>query len=181
MILNPNCSETVIRLKKKDIKNLDREEERIYIHLLNNAYQSNTPVEGYSKLRSDDIWKAHYYYQTVGNELVAFAYWLGLEFDTDEVWHSGDIIDMDKDTLKEYLSQMFTEFEDIFLYPNCSEWSTELDIDISELNGKELKMFIQLLGIDISWIKNGKCNIEISSEELYNIIERLPFRGKIIW
>ena len=76
---------------------------------------SDTPVEGYSTKRDTKKWKAHYYYQTIGNELVAFAYWLGLEFDTDEVWHSGDILSWEEekkyDEIQEYLSEMFTYYE----------------------------------------------------------------------
>ena len=184
-MLNPNCSETVIRLKKKDIKNLGKEESRIYKSLLNNIFYSSEPVEGYSELRSDDIWEAHFYYQTIGNELLAFAYWLGLEFDTDEVWHCEDLLSKEEDELyddiSEYLSMMFTEFEDIMLYPNCSEWATELEIDISELNIQEKRILLELLDFNDKYINEDSILSEINSDELLELIEKLPFREKISW
>ena len=121
MILNPNCSETVIRLKHRDIGNFTKEEMKVYLHLISDEYSawgySDTPVEGYSELWGNKKWKAHYYYQTVGNEIQALAFWIGIDFDTDEVWNSGDLLSMEEakqyDIIQEELSYLFTVFEDV--------------------------------------------------------------------
>lgn len=113
-MLNPNCSETVVRLKRQDLYSLSEREKRLYRHLVE-TYSSDEPTEGYSKLRSDGVWKAHYYYQTVGNELIAFALWVGIDFDTDDVWNCTDLMsyieDGEWDRIQEELSYWFTYFE----------------------------------------------------------------------
>jgi len=115
--LNPNCSETVVRIKHKDIGNLTSKEMNIYLYILNNTWYSDKPVQGYSDLRGTREMKAHYYYQTTGNELIAFALWLDIYYDTGEVWHSGDLMswleDKDYEEIKEYLSEKFTEYESL--------------------------------------------------------------------
>jgi hypothetical protein len=115
MKLNPNCSETVIRLKHKDIGGFTGEEMMVYLKLLNNIEYSDKPVEGYSELRETKKMKAHYYYQTDGNDMIAFAYWLGIHFDNEAPFCT-DLTEMeikgDFDEIQEYLSEKFTEFED---------------------------------------------------------------------
>ena len=115
-ILYPNCSETVIRLKYEDIDALDDKELKIYKDILSKCWAGDETMGWeYSKLRGDKTWKAHYIYQSVCNDLVAFAYWIGIDFDTDESWHANDIIfaheEKDYDLIAEWLSKKFTEFE----------------------------------------------------------------------
>ena len=126
-MLYPNCSETVIRLKYDDIDSLNNIELKLYKEILLDESGWDKPIEDYSQLRGDDEWKAHYFYQTVGNGLIAFAYWIGYDFDTDEPWHSEDImydhLEGKWNKIAEYLSYKFTEFEDyIDNYENNSIW-----------------------------------------------------------
>ena len=80
------------------------------------------PVEGYSDLRGDAEWKGHYYYQTVGNEMIAFALWLGLDFDTGDTWNCDDVMNLieegDWDKIQIFLSIKFAEFEEYMIYPS---------------------------------------------------------------
>lgn len=114
--LNPNCSETVVRLKKSQIKKFNDLEKEIYEKLLDNwCYSETSSGDEYFDIRGNKWWKAHYYYRTGANELIAYAYWLGLEFDTYS-WLSYDLIYKESDgkyvEIAEELSEWFTFFEE---------------------------------------------------------------------
>ena len=64
--INPNCSETVIRINEEDALQISPE-------LMSKWWSMSEPTEGYSHMRPIPGTRCFYFYQTCGDELIKWC------------------------------------------------------------------------------------------------------------
>ena len=84
-MLQPNCSETVVKINNEDIEKLSQKEKAALYLTLAGCFGSTEPVEDYSKLRPEnDSEKCFYFYQSGGNPFITYLKRKGIKIQAGE-------------------------------------------------------------------------------------------------